>query len=242
MSGLARSLATIFGYLAGPVLSTAGQQGVRSLPPEVTDYIDWLKARARALRPYGLDCFCLCNRNAPGYVIDAKCRRTQKRCAPCPKSSARSSSTMAAGPTAFFQPFPTHAAALAAAQAAAAEQKVPQTEEIEFEDEKGRWHTETARGSDRPDTHIKDKDHNVLASTNDEYIKRTRRDRSPAFVQWRFRRYRRLLQGLFVAHVTDNFVTLGAALVLGSHGVIGKILALREFILVIALARFAGAG
>ena len=50
------------------------------------------------------------------------------------------------------------------------------------------------------------------------------------------------LQGLFVAHVTGNFVTLGAALVLGSHGVIGKILALREFILVIALARFAGAG
>jgi hypothetical protein len=42
--------------------------------------------------------------------------------------------------------------------------------------------------------------------------------------------------------VTGNFVTLGAALVLGSHGVIGKILALREFILVIALARFAGAG
>jgi Uncharacterized protein conserved in bacteria (DUF2188) len=60
---------------------------------------------------------------------------------------------------AFSEPFPTHAAALAAAQAAAAEQKVPgQTEEIEFEDEKGRWHTETARGSDRPDTHIKDKD------------------------------------------------------------------------------------
>ena len=32
------------------------------------------------------------------------------------------------------------------------------TEEIEFEDEKGKWHTETARGSDRPDTRIKDKE------------------------------------------------------------------------------------
>lgn len=49
------------------------------------------------------------------------------------------------------------------------------------------------------------------------------------------------LQGLFTAHVTGNFVTLGAALVLGSHGIIGKILALPVFILVIALARLAGA-
>jgi uncharacterized membrane protein YoaK (UPF0700 family) len=48
------------------------------------------------------------------------------------------------------------------------------------------------------------------------------------------------LQGLFVAHVTGNFVTLGAALVLGGHGVYGKILALPEFVLAIALARFAG--
>ena len=28
---------------------------------------------------------------------------------------------------------------------------------IEFEDEKGQWHTETARGSDRPHTAVKDK-------------------------------------------------------------------------------------
>jgi uncharacterized membrane protein YoaK (UPF0700 family) len=48
------------------------------------------------------------------------------------------------------------------------------------------------------------------------------------------------LQGLFVAHVTGNFVTLGAALVHGSHGIVGKILALPEFIVVIALARLAG--
>jgi len=58
----------------------------------------------------------------------------------------------------FSEPYPSHAAALKAAQAAAAEQTVPGTTEfIEFEDEKGEWHTETARGSDRPLTAIKDK-------------------------------------------------------------------------------------
>jgi uncharacterized membrane protein YoaK (UPF0700 family) len=49
------------------------------------------------------------------------------------------------------------------------------------------------------------------------------------------------LQGLFVAHVTGNFVTLGAALVLGGHGIVGKLLALPMFVLAVALARFAGA-
>ena len=49
------------------------------------------------------------------------------------------------------------------------------------------------------------------------------------------------LSGLFVAHVTGNFVTLGAALVLGSHVILNKILALPEFIAVIALARLVGA-
>lgn len=48
------------------------------------------------------------------------------------------------------------------------------------------------------------------------------------------------LQGLFTAHVTGNFVTLGAALVLGTHGVVAKLLALPEFILMVALARFVG--
>ena len=48
------------------------------------------------------------------------------------------------------------------------------------------------------------------------------------------------LSGLFVAHVTGNFVTLGAALVLGSHGILNKVLALPEFIAVIALARLLG--
>jgi hypothetical protein len=60
---------------------------------------------------------------------------------------------------AFSEPFPTHAAALAAAKAAAAEQEEPgQTEEIEYEDEQGKWHTETARGRDRPHTSAKDKE------------------------------------------------------------------------------------
>jgi hypothetical protein len=57
----------------------------------------------------------------------------------------------------FSESFPTHAAALAAAKRAAEEQRVPgRTEVIEYEDEKGRWHTETAAGSDRPETEVKD--------------------------------------------------------------------------------------
>jgi uncharacterized membrane protein YoaK (UPF0700 family) len=48
------------------------------------------------------------------------------------------------------------------------------------------------------------------------------------------------LQGLFTAHVTGNFVTLAAALVLGTHGAIAKLLALPEFVLVVALTRIGG--
>ena len=44
-----------------------------------------------------------------------------------------------------------------AAKRAAQEQRVPgQTHVIEYEDEKGQWHTETAAGSDRPDTDVKE--------------------------------------------------------------------------------------
>ncbi len=57
----------------------------------------------------------------------------------------------------FSEPFPTHDAALKAATRAAAGQIVPgHTEEIEYEDAKGKWHTETASGSDRPTTTVKD--------------------------------------------------------------------------------------
>ena len=58
---------------------------------------------------------------------------------------------------AFSESFPTHAEALEAARRAAAEQRVPgQTETVEYEDEKGRWHTETALGRDRPETDVED--------------------------------------------------------------------------------------
>ena len=57
----------------------------------------------------------------------------------------------------FSEAFPTHAAALAAARRAAAEQRVPgNTEAIEYEDANGKWHTETARGTDRPRTDVED--------------------------------------------------------------------------------------
>jgi uncharacterized membrane protein YoaK (UPF0700 family) len=50
------------------------------------------------------------------------------------------------------------------------------------------------------------------------------------------------LQGLFTAHVTGNFVTLGAALVLGTTGVIAKLSALPLFCLVVMLTRLASRG
>ena len=55
----------------------------------------------------------------------------------------------------YSETFPTKAAAEAAAHGAAAEQKLPgQSEDIEFEDSKGRWHTEHSAGDDRPDTDV----------------------------------------------------------------------------------------
>ena len=50
------------------------------------------------------------------------------------------------------------------------------------------------------------------------------------------------LQGLFTAHVTGNFVTLGAALVLGTSGVVAKLAALPMFCLVVVLTRLASRG
>jgi uncharacterized membrane protein YoaK (UPF0700 family) len=47
------------------------------------------------------------------------------------------------------------------------------------------------------------------------------------------------LQGLFTAHVTGNFVTLGAALVHGTSGVVAKLLALPVFCIVILVTRLA---
>jgi hypothetical protein len=59
----------------------------------------------------------------------------------------------------FSEAFASHAAALKAAQAAAAEQRVPgATTVIQYETADGKWHTETASGSDRPATAVKDTD------------------------------------------------------------------------------------
>jgi len=45
------------------------------------------------------------------------------------------------------------------------------------------------------------------------------------------------LKGLFTAHVTGNFVTLGASLVLGTSGALAKLLALPVFCIVVILVR-----
>ena len=47
------------------------------------------------------------------------------------------------------------------------------------------------------------------------------------------------LQGLFTAHVTGNFVTIGAALAFGTSGVLNKLLALPVFCAVIMATRLA---
>jgi len=57
----------------------------------------------------------------------------------------------------FSETFPTHAAALAAAKTAAAEQRVPgETVGIEYETADGVWHEELDPGSDRPETAVED--------------------------------------------------------------------------------------
>jgi hypothetical protein len=57
----------------------------------------------------------------------------------------------------FSEAFRSHAAALAAAKRAAAEQRTPgRTEVIQYETSDGKWRTETASGSDRPETDVED--------------------------------------------------------------------------------------
>lgn len=57
----------------------------------------------------------------------------------------------------FSERFETHKAAFNAAKRAAEEQRTPgDTHGIEFEDANGQWHTETALGTDRPETDVKD--------------------------------------------------------------------------------------
>ena len=53
--------------------------------------------------------------------------------------------------------YATHDDALAAAQMAAAEQKVAgNTTPISWEDNQGKWHDELAKGDDRPETEVHD--------------------------------------------------------------------------------------
>src|SRR6516225_6224711 len=48
------------------------------------------------------------------------------------------------------------------------------------------------------------------------------------------------LQGLFTAHVTGNFVTIGASVALGASGAIAKLIALPVFCVVVVIARLLG--
>lgn len=57
----------------------------------------------------------------------------------------------------FSESFSTHDSAVAAARQAALEQRIPdETSYIAWEDESGVWHEETAAGTDRPITEVRD--------------------------------------------------------------------------------------
>ena len=57
----------------------------------------------------------------------------------------------------FSETFPDHDSARRAAEAVAREQRAPDdTRTISWQDEKGSWHEETARGDDRPEAKIRD--------------------------------------------------------------------------------------
>jgi hypothetical protein len=57
----------------------------------------------------------------------------------------------------YSETFPSHDAAVRAADRAAAEQKIPgESETIEYQDASGKWRTERAEGSDRPQPDVED--------------------------------------------------------------------------------------
>jgi len=59
----------------------------------------------------------------------------------------------------FSETFPSHDAALKAAQRAAGEQRLPgETEGIVYEDKQAVWHQEVSSGDDRPATRVEDAD------------------------------------------------------------------------------------
>lgn len=64
----------------------------------------------------------------------------------------------------FSETFPSHEAALQAAEAAAARQQLGgETEVIQYEDRQGDWHVEVASGGDRPQTEVEDDAEDVSA-------------------------------------------------------------------------------
>src|SRR5262245_58919743 len=66
----------------------------------------------------------------------------------------------------FSETFRSHAAALLAAKRAAAEQRTPgRNEVIQYETSDGKWHTETASGSDRPETDVEDSRYSCCAAS-----------------------------------------------------------------------------
>jgi hypothetical protein len=55
----------------------------------------------------------------------------------------------------YSESYPNHDAAAAAARSAAEkQQQADETEVIEYQDGRGEWHVETARGDDRPETSV----------------------------------------------------------------------------------------
>jgi hypothetical protein len=57
----------------------------------------------------------------------------------------------------FSEAHATHDLAAAAARSAAAKQQQgAENEVIEYQDQQGKWHTETAKGDDRPETSVVD--------------------------------------------------------------------------------------
>lgn len=57
----------------------------------------------------------------------------------------------------YSETFASHTLAAKAAHAAASKQQQSATTEvIEYQDKQGRWHVETAKGTDRPETSVQD--------------------------------------------------------------------------------------
>lgn len=66
----------------------------------------------------------------------------------------------------YSETFSSHDQAKEAARIVAAEQQVAgESEEISYQDEKGRWHVEHADGGDRPEVEVVDENESSASST-----------------------------------------------------------------------------